>query len=435
VLPAPLRSCERADRKRSPPSLRPSPASTRAVGAWLWTSSTTLRGTSEGNWRHASAAFARCGESAAAALASALPKQTKAESRVTLADELSRVSPEAMVAAVVPLLDSAKPKERRAYRLLIGSAASQERARDAIAAELAKESTSPRELLDLLRALGPNASVFGDAAHRGFARLAAPNATFRTRYLLLGPAAELARTDAAAQAYLRQALVSDERAEIRAEAARSVRDVGPLLAELTHAADDARVRVREASVIALGASRLDAAVPTVARRLRGDPWPLVRRAAAEALAELPASARIDDEIARTVEEDESPEVRRASVRVLGVHRAVTKSGVVRERLTDKVEDTSVRAEAALALGAMCDASSTDLLTEHAKKLVDPGATDEQRTIGRNALTALAWLGPKDLDARVASLRGAKTPVVVRKLTELALSGRGRCPPVRSTAAR
>jgi HEAT repeat protein len=383
-------------------------------------------GPSEGNARHASGAFPRCPESAAV-IAAALPPLPP-EKRVVLADELSSLSPEAMVNAVVPLLDAAKTKERRAYRALIGGAVQSDRARAALGAHLDAASTTPRTVIEILRAAGPGLPQLGPAGSRAFARVATPKASFRSRYLLLGPAVELAPSDAGALAFLRQSLTADSRAEIRAEAARTVRDGKALYAELVRGADDSRVRVREASIAALGKSRLESAAPYLVRRLRADGWPLVRTAAAVALTDLAPSPALDAELADSVEEDESLLVRRASIRGLGVHRAASHAEIVREKLADEDEDPTVRAEAALALGGLCDAESVKTLTEHALRLADPQATEDQRSIGRNALASLSALRPADLQQRIAKLQDKKAPPVVRSLAHAALSSPARCAP-------
>jgi len=77
-------------------------------------------------------------------------------------------------------------------------------------------------------------------------------AAFRTRFLVLGPAAELARAgDASALDYLRAALKSDEDPHVRARAAEVSARVPALTAELAAAAGDPEVRVREAAVTAI----------------------------------------------------------------------------------------------------------------------------------------------------------------------------------------
>lgn len=381
-------------------------------------------GPSEGNARHASGAFPRCPDSPAV-IAKAIPPLPP-EKRAILADELASLSPEAMVMAVAPLFETAKAKERRAYRALVGGAVQHEKARAALAALLESPATSPRVVIELLRAIGPNLPLVGAPASRAFARVATPKAPFRARYLLLSPAAELAATDAGALAFLRHSLTADDRAEVRAEAARVVRDGGALYAELVRGADDRRVRVREASIAAIGKSRLEAAAPYVVRRLRADGWPLVRSAAAVALADFSASPGVDAELSRAAEDDESLLVRRASIRGLGLHRATAHSELVRDKLADEDEDPTVRAEAALALGALCDAPSEDTLTQHALRLVDPHATEDQRSIAQNALASLSAIRPADFERRIAPLRDRKAPPIVQSLARAALSSTGRC---------
>jgi hypothetical protein len=154
----------------------------------------------------------------------------------------------------------------------------------------------------------------------------------------------------------------------------------------------------------------------------------MRIAAAVALTDFAPSPALDAELADSVEEDESLLVRRASIRGLGVHRAVLHSEIVREKLADEDEDPTVRAEAALALGGLCDAGSVNTLTEHALRLADPQATEDQRSIARNALASLSALRPADLQQRIAKLQDKKAPPVVRSLAHAALSSPARCAP-------
>ena len=99
---------------------------------------------------------------------------------------------------------------------------------------------------------------------------------------------------------------------------------------------------------------------------------------------------------------------------------------MRDKLADEEEDPTVRAEAALALGALCDTAAETALTEHALRLADPQATEDQRAIARNALAALSAIRPVDLEQRIAKLRDKKAPPVVQSLAQAALSSPARC---------
>jgi HEAT repeat protein len=277
-------------------------------------------------------------------------------------------------------------------------------------------------------------SEYGAAATGAFAAAAVDSANFRTRYLLVSPAAELAATDAPASDFLRRALTTEERPEIRAQAARSVRAGNAFVNELSAATTDEAVRVREAAVLALGSARADAARDRLVQRLKDDDWPLVRAASARALSGLSPSQPGDGALTDALS-DASADVRRAALASLGTHQVTASASRVEDRLNDDEELPSVRATAAVVLGAICDGAAADVLTEHARRLVDPGADDSARMIARSALSGLAVLKPPDLASRLAPLRGPKAPAVVRKAAEEALAAPGHCGPKKTEAPR
>ena len=299
-------------------------------------------------------------------------------------------------------------------------------ARANVVAALERTDASAVATLDLLRALGPTLPAYGDSARRAFYRLLAPQATFRTRFLLLGPATELSAIDPAARAYVERALTTEPDPRIRAEAALTLRDPAPYHVELSRLLDDAEVRVREAAVTALGAARADDARDRMLYVMERDPWPFVRVAAAHALVGLSAGSSVDDALARTLEDDESPEVRRAVLRVIGERRAVADVAAVRDRLADDEELPGVRAEAALSLGLLCDGASLASLTAYSRKLASPTAEESDRLLGKSALTALALIHPNDLDRRIAPLRDKTAPPAVRLFALTALHTPSRC---------
>src|SRR5204863_4968151 len=137
-------------------------------------------------------------------------------------------------------------------------------------------------------------------------------APFRTRYLLLEPAAALSSKDPSARAYLSGAMMSDPDEHVRAQAARSLRDPRQLSVELRRLLDDPAVRVREAALVALRASGAEEARAAIAYRLEHDAWPLVRSAAARALAGLRPGPEADGALGDALGDD-SGEVRRAAL--------------------------------------------------------------------------------------------------------------------------
>ncbi len=386
---------------------------------------------------HARRALERCRSGAGAAFAAALSRgSTKA--RAALAEELSSAAPATAVTVLVPLLATASAGERRAYRSAIGRAAQAGEAQARVVAALEDAALPSRAAIDLLRALGAELPTFGPAAQRAFTRLAVAPGPFRARFLMLGPAAALSQSYGSARAFLRSALSTDPDEHVRAEAARLLREPRPFYAELSRLLDDSAVRVREAALLALGGGAIDEAEAHIAYRLEHDPWPLVRSAAARALAGLGPGQGSDSALADALG-DPSSEVRRAALFSIGARRATVDAGGVRERLDDKEEMVAVRAQAAMALGALCDAKAIPSLTEHAAKLALPIADEADRMIGRSALAALGVIAPSDLARRLAPLRAKSAPLAVRRLADATLATKGRCArpsvPVKGTGAQ
>jgi HEAT repeat protein len=298
-------------------------------------------------------------------------------------------------------------------------------ARAAVTAALEDAAAPPVASVDLLRALGAEASAYGAPAAHAFSRLATPNAAFRTRYLLLGPASELAKVDPTARGFIEQSLTTEKDARIRAEAARVLRDPSPYRVHLSRLLDDEAVRVREAALGALGTAHADDARDRMLYVLDNDPWPLVRVAAARAVAALPPGAAVDEGLSRSLG-DASGDVRRSAVHAIGVRGAVADIPAVRERFADDAELLSVRAEAAISLGRLCDFASLPALTERAQKLTDLRAADEDRLLGKSSLVALGMLHPADLARRIAPLGDKAAPQAVRLLARTVLAVKGRC---------
>jgi len=325
----------------------------------------------------------------------------------------------------LPILAKAKNAARRIYRSGIARAAASPEASGLLAKALADERFERGATLDVLRALGDRAPAYGGAAHAAFVRVAADAGSFRNRFLLIGPAASLAPSDGSASAFLRTAIAADPDARIRAEASRSVRDPRAFYAELARGLDDRAVRVREAAVTAISAGRIDESAPALAYRLKMDAWPLVRRAAARALAELSGNPSVDGDLGDALLDD-SPEVRREVLRAIGLRHAASQVDKVRDRFQDAGEVDSVRAAAAIALGKLCDAASVDALTKRAVKLATPMADEADRMIGRGALTALSNIAPADLKARLQPFFAKGVPKPITELATGALAAPAGC---------
>ncbi len=373
---------------------------------------------------HARDRIPRCGDEAADAIVPALPRAAP-RARPILAAELAIVAPKRAVDAIVPMLNAPDGELRRLLRIELGHAAEAPAARDAVRQKLASADLSERARLDTLRALGARLPEFLPEAGQAFARLATPGASFRTRFLLLEPAAALAARSPAAAAFLGHALTADPDEHVRAQAARVVSVPAAFKAALLHAVDDPGVRVREAAAETLGERGGTFAAAALAGRLGSDRWPLVRAAAANALAGFGPDPAVDRALGAALADD-SISVRAPVIEALGRRRAVAYAPALRERVEDKKEALEVRVAAASALGRMCDAGSIDLLTRYAQKLADPFSDADVRAIGPAAVAALGRLHPPDLKQRLAPLMTPKAPVGARFAVHGALSGPGSC---------
>jgi HEAT repeat protein len=290
-------------------------------------------------------------------------------------------------------------------RVLLARAASSPDAGASVRRLLADTTLPATATIDLLRSLGPRIESFGGDARAAFARLgAAPE--FRTRYLLLGPAAALAGSDPAAKEVLTRALGGGKEPWIRVRALEVAPREAAYAQAFTAALEDPHVRVREAAARALGEGRFASSSAQLSDLLENDAWPIARRAAASSLGAMP-----DDAASRKVLidalDDPAPWVRAAVAESLGLRRSPGAAPKLRDKLDDREEPVEVRRAAALSLGALCDAESVDLLDKLGRRIADPMSSAEDRAIGEAALYGLLQLHPPDLDKRLEPL--LKTP--------------------------
>jgi HEAT repeat protein len=341
-----------------------------------------------------------------------------------LANELGLVAPDLAVLEIAPFLSDPAKHRRRLLRIAMARAASDESAAPAIRKALLASELDSRARLDLLRALGASAVTYLPEAGESFATLA-KHRDFRTRYLLLRPAAALARRDGAARAYLARALLTDRNQHIRAGAAQAARDLGLMKSELSRALADSAVRVRKAAVEGLGEQRVDAAGTALVERLVSDPWPMVRGAAAEALGKLGKSSGFDAALGRALS-DEAPSVKSATLLAIGQRKVIGLVGDVRSVLENSDEVPAVRRAAAATAARLCDREAVDVLTELALKRNDPMQDPGQRSLSLAALAALAELGPADLRERLAPLMSPESAAGARETALAALQVKARC---------
>ena len=373
---------------------------------------------------HARDHIRQCGKKSAPILEKAI-QSGPPRARPLIAGELALVAPGRAVRVIVPLLDSKSSVERRLLRTTLAHASDSRKATAAVRDMLRNDQLPEVAAIDLLRSLGNRLSAYEPEASKQFARLARPGASFRTRYLLLEPAAVLARSDPTATAFLKQALARDPDAHVRAQAARVIDRATAFRQELLHALADSGVRVREAAVQTLGAGRASFAAQALARRLDEDRWPLVRAAAADALGRMGPDPAVDKALDDALD-DSSKAVRAPVIRALGARRARAYAEDVRDELDKKDEAVEVRMQAARALGMMCDQGSLDALTSYAQKAGDRLASADLQSIGSAAIVALGRLHPPDLAQRLAPLMKPKAPRGARFAARAALEKRGAC---------
>ncbi len=372
---------------------------------------------------HARERLRHCGTDAGKALATALP-QAAPRLRPLLASELALIDPPRAISAVVPLVAQADDKGRALLRKALGFATRDPKTQPVVNQVLSKP-LPDKTAIDLLRALGDRIGAFQPAASQTLARLLAPGANFRTRYLLIGPLSHLAKSDPNAKSLLARAITQDESQYVRTEAAGSVRDPSAFQSELVRALADPEVRVREAALETLATKGGSFASDRIVDRLHDDHWPLVRAAAAAALSRHGASAKVDDALGEATADD-SAQVRATVVVALGERGAVQHADKVRELLDSEKETIEVRVSSALALGLMCDVEAASLLTKYARRLGDPMASPDSRALGPVALGALGRIQPPDLRDRLAPLLDKKTALLARRAAEAALSTRSSC---------
>jgi len=361
----------------------------------------------------------RCGKAAAPFLAAAA-KQAKGALQVNLLAELSLADAAQSVDVIVSLLDVDSRPRRTALRVALARASAVSAAKPRVLAVLEDPARSERVTVDVLRALGDRISEFQPAAGAAIARLSGANASFRTRFLLLSPSAELVAQDAALHASFARGLASDPDPRFRARALGVLKDPGRFASEVSAALNDSDMRVREAAIRA--SNGIPSTVPALSNLLAKDEWPLVRIAAADALAAAKATPAAATALSQAID-DQSPHVRAHVIIALGEHHATSEVGKIRERLLNEEEFPMVRAAAAQALASLCDTSSLDALTRYAQKLIDPMASTQDHMVGSAALIALGEMHPADLAKRLEPLRAKGAPPQARQAADAVLQRR------------
>jgi HEAT repeat protein len=383
-----------------------------------------------GEVQHAVDRLRRCGRGAAPALVRALSSGPDGR-RIAVAHELALVAPDQAIKSILPLLPGVAPATRSELRAALHRAAQSNAAREEVTAALADAALPPLASIDLMRAL-PNRPELRSPAAAALARLTPAGVDFRSRYLLLEPAARLAQAgDPGAEAFLWRSF-TDADAHVRAHAAEVAGDVPKASPKLVLALSDAEPRVRDAAVASLGRvgerdARPADLVNAIAERLRSDPWTFVRGHAADSLATSPKSEQADKVLAEALMQEPSPKVRARAVEALGLRGARTFVDAIRGRLDDDEEDLDVRARAARAIGRLCDGREADNLTALARKGASANANPRAQVVGAAAAAALGRLNPGDLRQRLSPLLSAGAPRMVQDAATGALASDDRCP--------
>jgi HEAT repeat protein len=365
----------------------------------------------------------RCGRVAGPALVAALGDPQTAH-RAKVASLLAFVAPSAALAPLAAKLGEGSPAEREAMRSAFARAS---RSADApkLLALLHDPARDKAGRLELLRAMGPRAADLRADALAAIDELLSTDPVFRTRYLVLGPLAELARGgDRASLDRFAKILTKDPEWPVRAHAAELAVKIPGVQREVIAALEDREPRTREAALRTITEERLSAAAVAVEGLLLHDPWTFVRTSAAAALGSMPASPDIDSTMGGALE-DSSPRVRTAIIDALGMHRAQSQSAAVRARL-DEDKAPEVRVAAARALAQMCDAGALDTLTELASKVSSPVSESDEMTLGLAAIDALGKIHPPDLGRRLARVMAKEARPAVRLAAQNALAAKTIC---------
>lgn len=280
--------------------------------------------------------------------------------------------------------------------------------------------------LEMMRAAADQVTRAAAQSDRTIDELLAGTPPLRVRYLALGPLGDLARAgDRSAAARLAGFIAHDADWPVRARAAEVSAGVSDASGALVGAARDPEPRVREAALQSLVVTPVPAAVDAARGVLASDGWSFVKAQAVAVLSKAPPSTEVDGALDAALH-DGSARVRGASLIALALRRASSAHKAIRQRLDDENEDGDVRALAARALGAICDASSVDRLTELARKLGEPGTSEDEQQIALGALVGLAAMQPPDLRNRLAPLLRSEAPPQVRHAAEQAIAAHGTC---------
>ncbi len=344
--------------------------------------------------------------------------------RLAAANELAFVAPERVVPLIAPWLGKNNRPTRRVLRRYLSRASKRAAGREALSAQLQDESLPTAATVDLLRATKDHFDAMRGPAGAAFARLATSR-DLRTRYLLLEPAAKLAKAgDGRGLSFLTTRISSDPEPMVRTQAVVVASEIPAAVPWMLRALEDKNVRVRQAAAKSL-AGRAEA-TKFLVRRLMLDDWPMVRAAAARSLATAGPSELANEQLAEHLS-DPSPKVRQWSATALGARQAKTHARALRSVADAAKEKVSVRMAAVRALGQMCDGEAVGMLTIFAQRSADPYSPEAASGLGAAALSALGQIHPTDLKDRLANLLSNESvPPQIRAAAASALATPQAC---------
>jgi HEAT repeats len=367
----------------------------------------------------------RC-RSAAPLLAKRL--QDDPATRACIAPTLAAIAPQEALDPIADAMAATPEGEAETRAALRGAFAQALTAAPSgkLAVILGDSHRSPAARLEIMRAAESRVSEAPTESASTVTELLQASPTLRTRYLLLGPLEALARSgDRGAAGRIAEAIVHDADWPVRARAAQAAAGVADAQGALVTASRDAEPRVREAALQSLVLAPSPGAIQAAKVALSQDGWSFVKTQAIAVLTKAPPADDVDAAVGGALH-DRGVSVRGGALVALARHRARAWHAAIRERLDDLDEDGDVRGAAARALGAVCDETSAQRLTELARKLGVPGTSEEEQQLALGALVGLAALKPRDMADRLAPLTAPTVPPHVRNAAKEALASRGAC---------
>jgi hypothetical protein len=374
------------------------------------------------NRRRAQTRLRACGSAAEGALRAAFERGS-GPAGVLFARELASLAPALAVQLLGPRLASAEVEHRAGYREALSRAAREPSAEVASRRLLETPGLGSSAQIEVVRALSERLPMLEPQARVALARGFAVARGFEQRYLLLEPASRLAATDPTSAAFIDAAL-ADPDPYLRLGAVSVAPALPRSSARLLASLRDPAVRVRQAAASRVGELAVPGADAALIERIARDAWPLVRSAAARALAGVGPSPDVDAALIGALR-DASSSVRVEALRALGSRGARSALPEIASRLSDEEEAAAVRAAAAQALGALCDQSQLDELTRAARALLAEPPSPDAITLGAAALAAIGRIAPADLEQRLAPFAAAGARPGLEQMVAAARRGQ-RC---------